>query len=317
VSAVPPQPDVSVVVVTYESRELVGPALESARAAARAGGLSAELIVVDNASTDGTADHVAEEHPDVVLIRNDRNAGYGAANNLAFRQARGRWWLLLNPDARLEAGALGRLVATLEGDARLAAAGPTVSGAGVGSAESAGELPGLRSLAAHFLLLNRLLPGDRGGAWRGWQLRAGRPGALRPVGWLSGAVVLLRPDAVRAVGGFDESIFLYGEDTELGYRLGQAGWRLALDGRARASHAIGGSQGPASTRWIAGLDAYLARRGRGSVARRACMLVIAIGLGARALASTIAGSRSHRARMRAGALEAARRAVGPTPPDPA
>jgi N-acetylglucosaminyl-diphospho-decaprenol L-rhamnosyltransferase len=312
----PAGPDVSVVIVTFNSRDLVGAAIESAAGAARGAGLSAETIVVDNRSTDGTADHVAAEHPEVVLIRNDRNDGYGAGNNVAFRQARGRWWLLLNPDARVDAPALRLLVDALAGHPRIAAVGPSITGAGTGEAESAGELPGLRSLTAHFLFLNRLLPGDRGGAWRGWQLRAGRVPGLRSAGWLSGAVLLARPEAMRAVGGFDESIFLYGEDVELGYQLQRRGWRLAVEGRATATHAIGGSQTPASARWIGGIDAYLVRRGRAGLARRACMLVIAAGLGIRAVASAVGrgGDPSHRIRLRAGAAEAARRALGPTRP---
>ena len=310
------RPDVSVVIVTFNSRDLVGAAIESAGEAARADGLAAETIVVDNLSTDGTADVVASAHPEVVLIRNDRNDGYGAGNNVAFRRATGRWWLLLNPDARVDPGTLRLLVAALAGHPGLAAVGPSITGAGTGEAESAGELPGLRSLTAHFLFLNRLLPGDRGGAWRGWQLRAGRTPGLRSAGWLSGAVLLLRPEAIQAVGGFDESIFLYGEDVELGYQLERRGWRLAVEGRATATHAIGGSQGPASARWIGGIDAYLVRRGRSGLARRACMLVIALGLGIRAVASALGrgADRSHRIRLRAGAMEAARRAVGPAKP---
>jgi N-acetylglucosaminyl-diphospho-decaprenol L-rhamnosyltransferase len=312
-------PEVSVVIVTYNSRGLVGGAIVSAVEAATTAGLSAEILVVDNASVDGTADVVGAEHPDVVLIRNDRNVGYGAANNLAFSRAHGRWWLLLNPDARIGSDSLGRLVESIGADPGLAAVGPSITGAGTGEAESAGELPGLRSFAAHFLFLNRLVPGDRGGPWRGWQLRV-RPGnGLRRVGWLSGAAVLLRPEAVRTVGGFDESIFLYAEDVELGYQLDLARWRLAIDAGASASHSIGGSQTPSSARWIIGVEDYLIRRRRTSLARRACLLVIAVGLGTRALAASARPGRAgpgHATRMRAGALVALRRAFATGPPPP-
>ena len=314
------RPDVTAIIVTYESRELVGDAIRSIETSASTAGLSVEILVVDNASSDNTADLVASEHAGVGLIRNDQNVGYAAANNIAFGLARGTWWLLLNPDARLDSAALGSLVRVIASDDRLAAVAPRIDGAGVGGAESAGELPGLRSLAGHFLLVNRLpFVGRVDGAWRGWQLRASRSASIRPAGWVSGAAVVLRPAAVRDVGGFDGSLFLYGEDLELGYELGRAGWRLAVDPEARASHEIGGSQRPASTRWIDGIEGYLARRRRSTTAVVAALTIVGVGLAIRALAGTVTGAPvTHQVRMRAGArhalARAGRRAFGGAPP---
>ena len=305
-----PRPDLSAIVVTYRSRDLIGGALESLAAAAAAAGMSLETIVVDNASSDGTADLVAMDHPEVHLVRNAGNVGFGTANNQAFEIARGRWWLLLNPDARLAPDALPPLVAALAAGADVAAAGPTISGAGSEAAESAGELPGVRSLAAHFLFLNRLPIAPRGGPWQGFQVRV-RPGTrIQRVGWLSGAAVLFRPEAIRAVGGFDPSIFMYGEDLELGYQLLAAGWHQELVPAARATHVIGGSQAPTSTRWIDGIEAYLGRRGRSRFAIATALGVMAAGLAVRAVAAL--GGRqgaAHQARMAAGARHAARRAL--------
>ena len=310
------EPDVSVVIVTYNSGEQVGSAIESARAAAQAAGMTAEIIVVDNASADGTADIIATRYPDVLLIRNDRNTGFGAANNVAFPRARGAAWLLLNPDARLEPATLGTLAEALRSDPRLALVAPSVRGGGWGSAESAGEAPGLRSLAGHFLFLNRLLPGTRGGPWRGFQHRMRPRRGLVPVGWASAAVVLARPAAIREVDGFDASIFMYGEDLDLGRRLAAAGWALALEPAATAVHAIGGSQKPTSTRWIDGVAEELERRGRSRPAIAGSLLIIGLGLGIRWIAATVArGEAPHRQRMRAGAFhattEAVRRLAGP------
>ena len=302
------QVDVSVVCVTYRSRDLVPAALRSAVDACAAAGLRPELIVVDNASDDGTVELVAATVPEAVIIGNTENLGFGRANNQAFAVAGGRWWLLLNPDATLEASALTALVHSLQADPRLAAVGPSVGGAGAGDAESAGMLPGLRSLAGHFLFINHLLPTDRGGAWRGFQVRPPRGTAPRPVDWISAAVVLMRPEAVHAVGGFDPSIFLYGEDVDLCARLLDAGWRLALVPGARAGHSIGGSQRPESTRWLDGLDTFLVRRGVPRWRRAVAFVMIAVGLGARAMAAAL-GPRdqaglAHRRRMVAGAIRA-------------
>jgi hypothetical protein len=273
----------TVICVTYQSRGHVVDCLVSAVRSADAAGVSTELIVVDNASTDGSADAAHAAFPGATIVRNAENRGFGAANNQAFAVAEGEAWLLLNPDARLDEGALASLLVTLAADPRLAALGPSISGAGVGGAESAGMLPGIRSLAGHFLFINRLLPADRGGPWRGWMVRPIRKARVRAVEWVSGAVMLLRPEAIRQVGGFDESFFLYGEDTDLCARLTDRGWRIGLIPAARATHAIGASQVPASTRWVDGLDAFLRKRGRGPVARAACFLCMAVGLAVRGM----------------------------------
>jgi GT2 family glycosyltransferase len=300
--------DLTVICVTYRSREWVVASLNSAVAAAAHAGLSHELIVVDNASDDGTADEVVSRFPGAVVIRNTDNVGFGAANNQAFDIARGAAWLLLNPDAVVEPGAIDALLQALAEDPRLAVAGPGVRGAGIGEAESAGMLPGIRSLAGHFLFLNRLMPAGAGGAFRGFQTR-GRPSVSTDhVEWVSGAVMLVRPSAIREVGGFDPSIFMYGEDLDLCGRLLARKWRIGLVPGARASHAIGGSQGPGSTAWLDGIENHLVRQHAARWRRGLCFLIIGMGLAVRALpwrgSGPSAARRAHRVRMRAGAWRA-------------
>lgn len=306
--------DVTVICVTYRSGDLAPKALRSALGACVAAGLRSELIVVDNASDDGTADAVAAAVPEVAIIRNTANVGFGSANNQAFEVARGQWWLLLNPDASLEPDAVARLTHAMSADPRLAVAGPSVGGGGMGGAESAGMLPGIRSLAGHFLFINRLLPKRGWVSWRGFQVRPWAGPDHQEVEWVSAAAVLLRPEAVKAVGGFDPSIFLYGEDLDLCARLLDAGWRVRLVPAAHATHAIGGSQDPGSTRWLDGLDLFLRRRGAARWRRTACFLIIAAGLAIRALPwrGTVAkGARAiNAARMRSGAWRALAIALG-------
>ena len=307
-------PDVSAICVTYRSRTMAPDALRSVLAAASEANLRTELIVVDNASDDGTADAIAVEFPTATVIRNKANVGFGTANNQAFEVASGRWWLLLNPDARIGSAALGRLAMALADNPRLGAAGPSVGGAGMGGAESAGMLPGIRSFVGHFLFVNRALPVGRGGPWRGFQVRPQVEDRLQPVEWISAAAVLLRPEAIREAGGFDPSIFLYGEDLDLGERLLGAGWGLALVPGARAVHSIGASQGPASTRWLDGIDRFLVRRRTAPWRRAGAMTVVAIGLALRAAAAGLRGggdaAQIHRRRMAAGARRAWQLALG-------
>ena len=308
--------ELAVICVTYRSRELAPTAIHSARVAAQSAGLSCEIIVVDNASDDGTADAVATAVPEAIVIRNTANVGFGAANNQAFKVARGRWWVLLNPDASLDPDAVTRLTEAMSADARLAVAGPSVAGAGMGGAESAGMLPGIRSLAGHFLFVNRILPPGRGGGWRGFQVRPGVGQHRQEVEWISAAAALVRPEAIRAIGGFDASIFLYGEDLDLSARLVAAGWRLAIVPRARATHAIGGSQGPSSTRWLDGLHTFLVRRGVPRWKRSIDFAIVSLGLGLRAAAAVVVPGDdarvAHRRRMRAGAMRAMAIAISGT-----
>ncbi len=299
-------PDISIISVTFNSRDQILAALRSASAAASEVSLSHEVIVVDNASTDGTPEVVERSVPQAILLRSARNIGFGAANNLAFERAAGDRWLLLNPDARIDAACLRRLWATLAARPDVAAVAPSTA-ARLARIEDGGMLPGLRSIAGHFLFVNRVLPADHGGRWRG--LFVQRRGSLvRELEWIGAAVMLARPEAIRAVGGFDPSIFLYGEDIDLGSRLGQAGWRLLLDPLARATHAIAGSQGGVSAGWV---DGTLIVYGRAASRQRQLLAAGMMGLGL--AARVVAGDRRdslHRRRMRTAALRALRWCIG-------
>jgi N-acetylglucosaminyl-diphospho-decaprenol L-rhamnosyltransferase len=276
---------VSLIAVTFRSRDLVTEAVESARRSADQAGLEIEVIVVDNASDDGSADEVARRFPEALLVRNDENVGFGRACNQGFERAGGDWWLLLNPDARMEPRALGTLVKFARAHPEAGALAPAMLGAGTDRAESAGMQPGIRAAIGHFLLVNRLLPGDRGGPWRGLQLHR-RPGlGPRKVEWASGGALLLRPDAVRAVRGFDPSFFLYSEDVDLGRRLDEAGWQTWLVPEAHVEHAVAASSGGVTDRWFLALHDYHARHA--SQPRVfAFDLIAGVGLGLRAVAAS-------------------------------
>lgn len=307
-------PDLSIISVTFNSRDQILAALQSASAAASEVSLSHELIVVDNASTDGTPEFIGRSLPAAILLHSVRNVGFGAANNLAFERATGDRWLLLNPDARIDAACLRRLWATLAARRDVAAVSPSTAGR-LARVEDGGMLPGLRSIAGHFLFINRFLPAGYRGPWRGLFVQRGGS-QVREVEWIGAAIMLARPEALRAVGGFDPSIFLYGEDIDLGSRLGKAGWRLLLDPSARATHAIAGSQGGLSAGWIDGtLVVYGRTASRWRQLFAAAMM--SLGLGIRVL-TTDRSDPLHRRRMRIAARRALRWCIGvPRPALPA
>jgi N-acetylglucosaminyl-diphospho-decaprenol L-rhamnosyltransferase len=301
----PTNPDLSVITVTYQNQDQVLDALSSAASAAAELGLVAEMIVVDNASTDGSADAVAAAHS-ATVIRNAQNVGFGRANNQAFEVARGKRWLLLNPDARIDARSLNGLMTVLDDDPTAAAVAPSLVSPGR-DAESAGMHPSVASAIGHFWFVNRIPGIGSRGPLAGFQLRAsGSPLPVR-VDWASAAVLLLRPGAIRAVGGFDPSIFMYGEDVDLGRRLRSARWDIVLVPAAKARHGIAVGRG-VSTEWLAALH-RLVHEERGRPHAIAFDAVAATGLGLRALVEGFRGKpagRLQRARMAA----AARRALG-------
>jgi GT2 family glycosyltransferase len=308
-------PLVSLVTVTYQSARDIEEAIGSARAAAALAGCTLHVIVVDNASLDGSAEVAKAAAPDGIVIRNPENLGFGAASNQGIAVATGDHLLLLNPDARLQPDALGLLLAFMNANPEAALAAPSIQGPG--GVESAGMAPGLRSFLGQYLLFNRVLPGGGQGAWRGFGLPRRRDTHPVPVEWASAAAVLLRADAIRAVGGFDPSIFLYGEDIELCERLRGRGWSLWLVPAARAWHQIGASQAGISTRWVDGLHRLYGRRA-GRVRLALFDGILALGLGLRAVAARLrppdrtgtgAGDPVHARRMAAGARRATRLAL--------
>lgn len=307
---------VSLIVVTYRSAALAPDAVESVMRSAGHAGLDVELIVVDNASDDGSAEVMAARFPGATVIRNGSNVGFGRACNQGFAVARGDWWLLLNPDARTAQDALGHLVLFATAHPSAAAVAPRLVGAGADEAESAGMQPGVRAALGHFLFLNRLLPGDRGGPWRGFQLHRREGLGPRRVEWASAGALLLRPAAIRQVGGFDESFFLYAEDVDLGRRLALAGWQVWLVPAALAEHGVAASSGGVTDRWMVALHDYHARHAS-RVGLAAFDAIAGLGLAFRALvASTLLrgrpGGAVHAARMRvasAAALRASLRAL--------
>lgn len=294
---------ISVVAVTFNSSADIVGALQSAVEAARGIPGRIELIVVDNASHDGSARLVRETFPSAQLIQNDVNVGFGRAVNQAMDIAHGDRLLLLNPDARLAPDTLEILLSSLD---RLRGGGAAPS-IGERGAESAGMAPGIRAALGHFLYINRILPGEHGGPWRGVQLRRSPSLEPRRVDWASAAVLLLDARAVGDVSGFDESFFLYGEDVDLGIRLRDAGHQVWLVPAARASHAIAASQGGVSTGWVDALH-HLCARGGGRFRPLAFDVVMAAGLTIRTMSEHVRsrGQRGgvHGRRMRAGALRA-------------
>ncbi|MCY4115176.1 MAG: glycosyltransferase family 2 protein [Chloroflexi bacterium] len=210
--------DVSIIIVTYNVPDLLQRCL--ATIPDSTGGLSAEVLVVDNGSGYGTWDSIVSR-PDVQAIRGSRELGFGRGNNLAASRARGRWLLFLNPDTEFTPLGLRRLVERGDADPALGILGPRLELAD-GSLDPAAcrSFPTPASAALRLLRWPRRLPP------RGVRPYNVAPSSRREamVDAVSGACMLVRAEAFRRVGGFDPQFFTYGEDLDLGYRIRQAGW---------------------------------------------------------------------------------------------
>lgn len=242
------QSAVSVVVVSYNTRDLLRRCLNCIEPCH-------EVIVVDNASQDGSADMVAAEFPHVRLIRNAENRGFGAANNQGIDVASRPLALLLNSDAFPEPGAIERLAREFEDLGVVAAGGRLLNEDGSTQDSAAGPLT-LGVVAAEQLYLERWL-----------RLYWRRPERTQEVQQVMGACLMFRP-----VERFDERYFLYCEDTDLCRRL-RAHGRILYVPEARVTHLLGSSSN--ANRWLAiarynaGKELYF-RIHRGRVASGVC-----------------------------------------------
>jgi GT2 family glycosyltransferase len=236
-------PDLSILIVTYNSERLVDALLHGL--ARQTTGLSAEVVVVDNASHDGTADAIAARHPGVRLLRSARNLGFAAGNNLAAQHARGRVLLLLNPDALPEPGCVARGLALMQGDPGVGLAGARLLGEDGQTQPSARMFPTLLNEALVLSGLAARFPHSRffGQLDRSWA----DPALAAPVDWVPGAFALIRRDLFQRLGGFDERFFLYYEEVDLCRRVREAGLRVQYWPELRVRH-IGG----VSARTVAG-----------------------------------------------------------------
>jgi GT2 family glycosyltransferase len=224
--------DLSVVVVSYNSAGL----LERCLAAVRAHPVGEmEIIVVDNASSDGSAALVRERFPEVMLIANDVNRGFGAANNQALRRATGELVALVNPDCEVRDAAIAQLVCFLRAHPRAAVAGGGLRYGDGAFQHSAFRFPSLAQIALDFFPLNwRLLESPLNGRYA--QARRHTPFQIdHPLG----AFMCLRRTAFEQAGGFDEAFFMYVEEVDLCYRIKRAGWEVWCVPDAVAVH-LGG-----------------------------------------------------------------------------
>jgi GT2 family glycosyltransferase len=187
-------------------------------------GVSHELLVLDNASTDGSAAVVREHHPEATLIVRERRTGKAENDSDLLERASGRYCLLLNEDSELQPGAVKALLAALEADPGAAAAGARLLTSDGEKTDCAWRLPDIRwALAAAVFMHSQVAVESRGDE-------------VREVGWVQSSAMLVRREAARQVGWLDPDFFVYSDETDFCKRLHDAGWRILFVPAARAIH---------------------------------------------------------------------------------
>lgn len=282
-----PPPDVSILVVAYRNPELTHACLRSVVAETQ--DIPYELIVVDNASGDSTAEMVRREFPAARLISLKENIGFACGTNLAAAAATGEFLLLLNPDTVVHDGAVQRLV-------EFARARPDGGLYGGRTLTPAGELDprscwGAQTLWSTFCFATGLSTAFRRSALFDPESLGGWPrDSVRHVEIVSGCLLLVRRRLWEELGGFDPSFFMYGEDADLALRAARRGYRPLITPAATITHVVGASSNrPEKTALVMRAKATLIRRHWPRGSRRLGISLLCLGAGARALGARTLG----------------------------
>jgi hypothetical protein len=236
---------ISVIIVSWNTRELLRGCLNSIQASG--GSLIQEIIVVDNASTDGSPEMVVKEFPTVTVIRSKENLGFARASNIGLERATSSWLALVNSDVVVHPECFQRLVQYLETHDKAGLVGPAVIGGDGHVQPSSQRLPTMWNTFCRSLALDTGLA-----RWPDTSRRQPyRPGHTQPVEVevLNGCFWVARREAVAQVGGLDERFFFYAEDIDWCKRFGDAGWKIVLVPAATATHYGGCSSAIAPFRY--------------------------------------------------------------------
>lgn len=226
-----PRPLLSICILSWNTSELLRACLHSIYADPQS--RQWEVVVVDNNSSDQSAAMVSSGFPHVRLVLNPSNLGFAVGNNRAMELARGDLILLLNPDTRVEPGALGRLMDFLQANPKIGAVGPKLLSEDGSVQLSCGIRPSLLTEFVNKMLLHNLFPFYKLGRWHHRE--------TRDVDWVMGACLLVRRQVVEEVGGLDPAIFMFHEDLDWCLRIRDAGWRISYLPFSRIHHLRGAS----------------------------------------------------------------------------
>ena len=243
----PAEVDMSVIIVNYNVKEFLEQAIRSVYQAK--GSLEIEVIVVDNNSVDGSVEMVRSRFPEAHLIANEENTGFSTANNQAIRIAKGRHLFILNPDTIVQENTLTTLVSFMDAHPNAGAVGCKILNPdGTFAPESRRSFPTPAVAFYRMTGLSRLFPRSR--TFGRYNLSYLTPDDASEVDALSGSCMVVRAEAVKEAGMFDEDFFMYGEDLDWCYRIQQAGWTIHYTPDTQIIHYKGESTKKGELRYV-------------------------------------------------------------------
>ena len=231
------RPDVSVIIVNWNTKDLVLKCINSAIETKDA--FSQEIIVVDNASSDGSAEAIERDYPDVKVIRNEKNYGFARANNIGIEKSKGRYVCLVNSDVQVMSRTIGYLIDYMDKNPHAGIAGPKILWPDLTLQDSCRKYPTLWTKFCDTAALHRLFPNTA--AFSGEHMKYFAHDRIMKVDSLAGCFMMIRQAALKEVGRFDEQYYIYSEETDLCKRFHAAGWDIMFLPEVRVVHHHGAS----------------------------------------------------------------------------
>jgi GT2 family glycosyltransferase len=242
-----PDFDLSITICSWNTVDDLRACLASLRAAAHEASL--EVIVVDNASEDRSAEMVRDEFPEFILIHSHVNLGFTGGHNLAIENAKGRHVALLNSDTVVHPGAIATVVKYMDAHPEAGIIGPKLLNPDGTLQLSCRRFPNPVAAAFRNTWLGRLFPNNK--YTREYLMQDFEHDQVREVDWVSGAAMFIRGEVIEKVGALDDRYFMYCEDVDLCKRAWKTGWKVVYFPDAVITHAIGRSSDKAPNRMIA------------------------------------------------------------------
>ncbi len=228
----------SIIIVNYNVKYFLEQCLCSIQKAIT--DIDAEIIVIDNNSHDGSVEYLQSLFPLVIFLVNEKNLGFGKANNIALQQARGKYVLFLNPDTIVAEDCFTHCISFLENTTNAGAAGiRMIDGSGKFLPESKRSFPSPLSSFYKLVGLASLFPTSK--IFNRYALGNLDENKIYEIDVLAGAFMMIKKEVLEKVKGFDESFFMYGEDIDLSYRIQQAGYAIYYLGETTIIHFKGES----------------------------------------------------------------------------
>ena len=225
--------DLSIIIVSWNVKGLLRRCLDSIFQHPTSN-LQFEVIVVDNASTDGSAAMVRHSFPQVQLLVNDENLGFTAANNQAIARIQGRYMLLLNPDTEILGDALATMVGYMDAHPEVGALGPQLLNPDGSIQSSRRRFPTMATAFLESTVLQRWFPDNR--VLRRYYMLDRPDDETQEVDWVVGAALLVRREVIGQVGPLDEGFFMYSEELDWCHRIKAHGWKVVYLPTAKIVH---------------------------------------------------------------------------------